>query len=195
MLRPSTPTADTIIAIIGDQSSARLLRLGHNDEEFLKIGPFRTRFLRCCESPQELLRHGCRLAIPHPGVTRFTDRGVAISYSGSRVPRSEGETRHDRDLGLDPDLLHSVPGWRTARTRRKQVRRASPGSDASSAMTAAATLSGRPRCRDSFAQAKPGYCLGMPARSITPAHLLMSPASRAFNSSGVLALASIPRSA
>src|SRR6266571_7094658 len=35
------------------------------------------------------------------------------------------------------------------------------------------------------------YCFGMPARSITAAHLPMSPASRAFNSSGVLALASI----
>ena len=39
------------------------------------------------------------------------------------------------------------------------------------------------------------YCLGMPARSITAAHLPMSPARRAFNSSGVLALASIPSSA
>jgi hypothetical protein len=42
---------------------------------------------------------------------------------------------------------------------------------------------------------KPDYCLGMPARSITAAHLPMSPASRALSSSGVLALASIPRSA
>src|SRR5215469_2859331 len=41
----------------------------------------------------------------------------------------------------------------------------------------------------------PRYCLGMPARSITAAHLPMSPARRAFNSSGVLALASIPSSA
>src|SRR5262245_33729309 len=32
---PPTPTADTIVAIIGDQNSARLLRLGHNDEDFL----------------------------------------------------------------------------------------------------------------------------------------------------------------
>ena len=39
------------------------------------------------------------------------------------------------------------------------------------------------------------YCLGMPARSITAAHFLISPSSRAFNCSGVLALASIPRSA
>src|SRR5215831_672931 len=39
------------------------------------------------------------------------------------------------------------------------------------------------------------YCLGMPARSITAAHLPMSPARRAFNSSGVLALASMPSSA
>src|SRR5215831_4511430 len=39
------------------------------------------------------------------------------------------------------------------------------------------------------------YCLGMPARSITAAHLPMSAARRAFNSSGVLALASMPSSA
>jgi hypothetical protein len=39
------------------------------------------------------------------------------------------------------------------------------------------------------------YCLGILARSITAAHLAMSPVSRAFNSSGVLALASMPRSA
>jgi hypothetical protein len=39
------------------------------------------------------------------------------------------------------------------------------------------------------------YCLGMPARSITAAHLPISPVSRALSSSGVLALASIPNSA
>src|SRR5262249_37998418 len=39
------------------------------------------------------------------------------------------------------------------------------------------------------------YCFGMPARSITAAHLPMSPARRALNSSGVLALASMPSSA
>src|SRR5262245_26260966 len=39
------------------------------------------------------------------------------------------------------------------------------------------------------------YCFGMPARSITAAHLPMSAASRALNSSGVLALASMPSSA
>jgi hypothetical protein len=39
------------------------------------------------------------------------------------------------------------------------------------------------------------YCLGIPARSITAAHLAISAVSRALSSSGVLALASIPKSA
>ena len=39
------------------------------------------------------------------------------------------------------------------------------------------------------------YCLAIPARSITPAHLAMSAISLCFNSSGELALASMPSSA
>src|SRR5262245_49157614 len=108
------------------------VRLRHNDEEFLKTA------FSVAASPAELLRHGCRLSIPYRGVTRFTDRRVATSHSGSRIPRSEGETRHDRDLGLAPDLFDSVPAWRSAGTRGQQVRRASAGSDASSALTAVA---------------------------------------------------------
>src|SRR5262245_29034517 len=37
-IAPPSPTADRIVTIVGDQNSARLLRLGHNDEEFLKTG-------------------------------------------------------------------------------------------------------------------------------------------------------------
>ena len=48
--------------------------------------------------------------------------------------------------------------------------------------------------RGSWRRKRP-YCFGMPARSISAAHLAISASSRALSSSGVLALASIPSSA
>jgi hypothetical protein len=51
-----------------------------------------------------------------------------------------------------------------------------------------------PSARPSRAGAQ-DYCLGIPARSMTAAHLAISSVSLFFNASGVLAWASMPRSA
>jgi hypothetical protein len=90
-LRPHPPTADRIVTIVGDQNSARLLRVGHNDEEFLKTCHPGRDFSVATDSRQSFGAGRCPSPIPHPDVTRITDRGAATSYSGSWIPRSEGE--------------------------------------------------------------------------------------------------------